>query len=79
MGLRLKTESKNRLLPLNSMNKNDIGIVEESDFDENIGAILIKSDDDVIVCLSDGDAWGELERDTTKVRLLPPGTEFVID
>ena len=79
MGLRLKTEQKITLVSLNDMEQGDIGIVKESDVNDNIGIVVAKAESNTIICLDSGYTWGDTSRDTTKVDVLPPGTEFVID
>ncbi len=78
MGLRLKEESKDDDLVLfRDMKPGAIGIIV-GDYYGYEGKCVIKTND-TVVNLDGGGLWCMLDKTTLKVKILPKGTEFIIN
>lgn len=79
MGLRLKTEQKDNVVSFKDMKKGDIGVIIDTYNTASIDRLVMKILNGIVVSLADGVYWRSEQGREINVRLLPPGTEFVID
>lgn len=81
MGLRLKSNTDNTTTTFKDMQHGQVGIIVDTYNEENYNRIVMKLHSGSVVSLSDGDMWSGIGglSDSINVRLLPKGTEFIID
>ena len=76
MGIELKEKDKNDVLVLfKDMKRGEFGVI----LDECVyhGEVVLRLRN-MVVSLSDGNDWKEVENNSIRVKILPSGTELVI-
>ena len=79
MGLQLKIKKDSDEVGFKDMKPGQIGVIIDTNPEYNFNKLVMRTYEGDFVNLGNGDVWSGRRKLDINVRLLPPGTEFIID